>query len=253
MVGRWPAALAIRIVPAHVAAMCGRFAKYLSSAERAELRLREWRETPRDTARQLMPRYNIAPSQEVMVIRRHPQTGALHEDALVWGFVPRWTRDLRTARRPINARAETVRTSAMFADSFRDRRCLVAMDCFYEWAGAKPPKQPFAIARRDHGEMLVAGIWDGWRAADGSVLRSFALITTTANATLAPIHHRMPVVIAAGAIDTWLGGEPDAAAALMRPAPDDMLSAWPVSSAVNDVRRDGPELLQPRPARAAGA
>jgi putative SOS response-associated peptidase YedK len=233
--------------------MCGRFAKYLSSAERADQRLREWRETARDMPGHLVPRYNIAPSQEVLVIRRHPQTGELHEDALIWGLVPRWTRNLGTARRPINARGETVQKSAMFVDSFRHRRCLVAMDCFYEWAGAKPPKQPFAIARRDHGEMLVAGIWDGWRAADGSVLRSFAVITTTANATLAPIHHRMPVVIAARDIDPWLAGEPDAAAALLRPAPNDTLLAWPVSSAVNDVRRDGPELLQPKPGCAATA
>ncbi|WP_333669532.1 SOS response-associated peptidase [Elioraea tepidiphila] len=233
--------------------MCGRFAKYLTRDERAALREMEFSSTPRrevwkpdmKTPDWQKPRWNIGPSQEAMVIRRHPDTGELHEDPLVWGFVPRWTKDLRTARRPINARAETVRTSPMFRDSFERRRCLVPMDAFYEWAGEKPPKQPFAIARRDGQEMLVAGIWDGWRAPDGSVLRTFAVITTEANETLLPIHHRMPVIIDPTDVEIWLGNDADAAAALMKPAPNDVLRAWPVSRAVNDVRRDDPELLEP--------
>jgi putative SOS response-associated peptidase YedK len=101
----------------------------------------------------------------------------------------------------------------------------VAMDSFYEWSGERPPKQPWAVARRDGQEMLVAGLWDGWRAADGSILRSFALITTGANETLRPIHHRMPVIIDPTELEIWLGDDADAAAALMRPAPDDVLRA----------------------------
>jgi putative SOS response-associated peptidase YedK len=228
--------------------MCGRFARYQTRAERGALHGLELRSTPRDEARKgelLRPRWNIGPSQEVAVIRRHPETGLLHEDLLVWGLVPRWTKDVKAARRPINARAETVRTSPMFRDSFERRRCLVPMDAFYEWSGERPPKQPWAVARRDGQEMLVAGLWDGWRAPDGSILRSFALITTDANETLRPIHHRMPVIIDPTEVAIWLGDDADAAAALMRPAPDDVLRAWPVSRAVNDVRRDGPELLEP--------
>jgi putative SOS response-associated peptidase YedK len=181
----------------------------------------------------------------VAVIRRHPETGLLHEDLLVWGLVPRWTKNVKPGRRPINARAGTVRTSPMFRDSFERRRCLVPMDAFYEWSGERPPKQPWAVARRDGQEMLAAGLWDGWRAPDGSILRSFALITTDANETLRPIHHRMPVIIDPTEVEIWLGDDADAAAALMRLAPDDVLCAWPVSRAVNDVRRDGPELLEP--------
>jgi putative SOS response-associated peptidase YedK len=139
----------------------------------------------------------------------------------------------------------TICAQPMFRDSFERRRCLVPMDAFYEWSGERPPKQPWAVARRDGQEMLVAGLWDGWRAPDGSILRSFALITTGANETLRPIHHRMPVIIDATEVEIWLGDDADAAAALMRPAPDDVLRAWPVSRAVNDVRRDGPELLEP--------
>jgi putative SOS response-associated peptidase YedK len=228
--------------------MCGRFAKYQTRTERAAFREMEFRSTPRDEARKpdlLRPRWNIGPSQEVMVIRRHPETGVLHEDPLVWGFVPRWTKELKAARRPINARAETVQTTAMFRDSFAHRRCIVPMDAFYEWSGEKPPKQPWAVARRDGEEMLVAGIWDGWREPDGSILRSFAVITTEANETLLPIHHRMPVIIDPTDVEIWLGNDADAAAALMKPAPNDVLRAWRVSRAVNDVRRDGPELLEP--------
>ncbi|WP_439580409.1 SOS response-associated peptidase [Elioraea sp.] len=225
--------------------MCGRFTKHMSHNERAALRAREWRQTPRNLLNLFRPRFNITPSQEVEVIRRHPDTDELHEDPLVWGFVPRWTKDLKSARRPINARAETVRTSAMFRDSFERRRCIVPMDAFYEWAGEKPPKQPFAVARRDGQEMLVAGIWDGWRAPDGSILRTFAVITTDANETLLPIHHRMPLIIDPTDVEIWLGDDADAAGELMKPAPNDVLRAWPVSRAVNDVRRDDPELLAP--------
>lgn len=208
------------------------------------LRALEFRQTPRTMPGLLKPRYNVAPSQEVGVIRRHPETGELHEDSLVWGFVPRWTKDLRTARRTINARSETVRTSGMFRDSFTRRRCLVPMDAFYEWSGEKPPKQPWAIARRDGQEMLVGGVWDGWRAPDGSILRTFAVITTDANETLQPIHHRMPVILDPTDVESWLGDDAGVAAALMKPAPNDALRAWPVSCSVNDVRRDGPELLE---------
>lgn len=225
--------------------MCGRFAKYLTAEERAALRAQEFRQTPRTMPDLFRPRYNVAPSQPIGTIRRNPETGALQEDALTWGLVPRWTKDLRTARRPINARAETVRSSPMFRDSFERRRCIVPMDAFYEWAGEKPPKQPWAVARRDGQEMLVAGIWEGWRAPDGSILRTFAVITTEANETVQPIHHRMPVVVDPTDVEIWLGDDADAAAELMKPAPNDVLRAWPVSRAVNDVRRDGPDLLEP--------
>lgn len=229
--------------------MCGRFTKHLSQGERAALRAQEFREIPRTTPNPLAvsrARYNIAPSQPIDVIRRHPETGALQEDPLIWGLVPRWTKDLKSARKPINARSETVRTSGMFRDSFTRRRCLVPMDAFYEWSGEKPPKQPWAIARRDGQEMLVAAIWDGWRdPTNGEVLRTVALLTTDANETVQPIHHRMPVIIDPTDVEIWLGDDADAAAALMKPAPNDVLRAWRVSRAVNDVRRDGPELLEP--------
>lgn len=207
--------------------MCGRFAKVETDAVGVK-----------------RGRWNIAPSMPIEVIRRHPGTGALAHDMLAWGLVPRWTKSLSDARRPINARAETVRSSLMFRDSFAHRRCLVPMTAFYEWAGAKAPKQPWAVARRDGRDMLAGAIWDGWRAPDGTVLRTVAILTTAANATLRPIHARMPLIIAEADTLRWLGDDPEDAAVLMRPAPDDALHAWPVGRAVNSVANDGPDLLQ---------
>jgi putative SOS response-associated peptidase YedK len=172
---------------------------------------------------------NVAPSDVVDVIRPHPDTGELQQDPLTWGLVPRWTRSLDDALRSINARAETVQTTWMFKDCCERRRCLVLMGAFYEWQGVEPPGQTWAIARQDGQILLVAGIWDGWRDADGTILRTFAIITTEANATVRPIHHRMPVCIPDADVTTWLGDDPDAAASLLLPAAGDYLKAWPVS------------------------
>jgi putative SOS response-associated peptidase YedK len=117
------------------------------------------------------------------------------------------------------------------------------MDAFYEWAGKEPAKQPWAVARADGQEMLVAGIWDAWKAPDRSILRTFAVITTDANDAIAHIHHRMPVIIEPSDVEIWVGDDVAAATALMKPPPADVLRAWLVSHALNDVRRDGPELL----------
>lgn len=233
--------------------MCGRFARYVTREDLAALGDIDrfvppvgGEEAADGAPAQLPPRWNIAPSQAIEVVRRHPQTGLLQTDLLAWGLVPRWTKDLAAARRPINARSETIRESGMFADCFARRRCMVPMDAFYEWQGEKPPRRPWAVARRDGRPLLIAGVWDGWRAPDGSILRSVAVITTAANATLRPIHPRMPCVLAEADVETWFGGDGDAAAALLRPAPEDALHAWPVGTGVNDIRNDGPDLLHPR-------
>lgn len=238
--------------------MCGRIAKYASSAGRAAMRAEDWRSIreewrPRMSGDNSAPRagdlrrdrFNIPPSATIEVIRKHPETGAYVADPLVWGLIPRWTKDLKGARKPSNARSEGVRTSGMFKDCFARRRCLVPVDAFYEWHGDKPPKQPHAFARRDGHEMLMAAIWDGWKNPEGEIVRTVCLLTTGPNATMAPIHDRMPVLIQSDAIEAWCGEDADAAASLLGPAPDAYLRRWPVSKAVNDVRNDGPELLAP--------
>jgi putative SOS response-associated peptidase YedK len=124
------------------------------------------------------PSWNIAPSQDAMVVRRHPDTGERHLDLLKWGLLPSFTKDPAHAKRPINARAETVATSGMFRSAFDRRRCLVPADAFYEWKGVEGDKQPYAIAPVDGQPMAFAGLWEGFRWPDGTVARTFTIITT---------------------------------------------------------------------------
>jgi putative SOS response-associated peptidase YedK len=140
-------------------------------------------------------------------------------------------------------RAETAASSGMFRDALARRRCLVPADAFYEWRVMPDGKQPFAIARRDGAPMAFAGLWEGWRSPDGSTMRTFAILTTAANATMWVLHDRIPVVLEEQHWPAWLGEVEDDALALMRPAGDDVLRLWPVSRAVNSIRNNGGELL----------
>jgi len=189
----------------------------------------------------LAPSWNVAPTQSAPVVRRHPETGERHLDLLRWGLLPRWAKDPKGARQPINARAETVASSPMFREAYAKRRCLVPADAFYEWKAEAGGKRPVAIAPRSGEGMAFAGLWEGWRGERGEVVRSFAILTTDANAPMRAIHDRMPVVLAPGDWAGWLEG--DDPATLLRPAPDDLLRFWPVSKAVNSPRNNGPELL----------
>ncbi len=219
--------------------MCGRFASYLPPEAIAAL-FRTVNPLPN-----VAPTWNLAPTRDAMVVRRHPESGQRHLDLLNWGLLPYWTKDPKQARRPINAKAETVAASGMFRDAFARRRCLVPAGAFFEWrpiAGQKI-KQPFAIARQDGKPLALAGIWEGWRGEGGEVVRSFAVITTEANPLMAPIHSRMPVIVEEPDWPVWLGEMEGDATSLLRPAADDVLRLWPVSRAANNVRNDGPELL----------
>jgi len=137
--------------------------------------------------------------------------------------VPHLTKDLKAARKPINARAETVASSGMFRGALAARRCLVPADAFYEWRPMADGKQPYAIARRDGQPMAFAGLWEGWRAPDGEVLRTYTIITTAANATMAQLHERMPVILEPADWSTWLGEDAGDPTSLLRPAADDVI------------------------------
>lgn len=217
--------------------MCGRYASFLPpEAVRALFR----------TVNPLVnvpPTWNMAPSRQAMVVCRHPETGERHLDLLQWGFVPRFTKDPKGGRRRVNARAETVITSGMFHGAFAARRCLVPASAFYEWQVTLSGKQPYAIARADGTPLALGGLWEGWRAPDGEVVRGFTIITTPANATMRPVHERMPLILEPADWPLWMGEVADDPAALLKPANDDVLRAWPISTAVNDVRNDGPDLL----------
>jgi putative SOS response-associated peptidase YedK len=179
----------------------------------------------------------MAPTQDAMVVRHHPQTGERHLDLLKWGLLPYFTKDPTPARRPINARAETVRTYGMFKSAFAKRRCLVPADAFYEWKPVEGGKQPYAIARQDGQAMAFAGLWERFRWPDDAVERTFTIITTNANTVVGELHDRMPVVLELQDWPTWLGEVDDDPGALLKPAGDDILKAWPVSKQVNSPKK----------------
>jgi putative SOS response-associated peptidase YedK len=217
--------------------MCGRYASYLPPDAIGELFRAEGRPN-------LAPSWNVAPTDNAPVIRRHPNTGERRLDALRWGLVPHFTKDLKSARKPINARSETAATSAMFRDALLSRRCLVPADAFYEWRNDQDGKQPFAIARQDGAPLAFAGLWEGWRSPDGEALRTYAILTTRANPTMARLHERMPVILEPADWPAWLGETESDPLALLRPAAEAVLQLWPVSRAVNFVRNNGPDLLE---------
>lgn len=191
--------------------------------------------------------WNMAPTRDAPVIRPHPETGERHLGLLRWGLVPHWVKDLKAARQPINARGETVASTSMFRDAFARRRCLVPADAFYEWQTSEdttPAKLPWAIARADGDCFALAGLWEGWRGPDGTVIRSFTIVTTTASPTLRPLHERMPVVLEEAGWPLWLGEAEGDPASLIRPSAA-ALRLWRVSTAVNSVRNDGASLLDP--------
>jgi putative SOS response-associated peptidase YedK len=226
--------------------MCGRFSSTLS----AEF-IRRLFGTEGDIPN-LGPSWNLAPSQDALVVRRHPDTGTRRLDALKWGLVPHFTKDLKEARKPINARAETVASSGMFRGAFAARRCIVPAGLFYEWQKVGTAKQPYAIARADEAPLAFGGIWEGWRSLEGEVLRTFAIITTAANHEMTKLHDRMPLVLEEPDWRLWLGEAAGDAAELLRPAPDGTLTAWPVSPRVNSPRNNDASLIEPMRMAAEG-
>jgi putative SOS response-associated peptidase YedK len=203
------------------------------------------------------PSWNVAPTADVYAVARSRQ-GSRRLGTLRWGLVPSWADNPATGGRHINARAETVATNGVYRESFARRRCIVAADGFYEWQAPSEPgdrKQPFFIRAVDGRPLALAGLWDSWRDAEGRWMRTCAIVTTEANAVVAPLHNRMPVVLPQAAWSEWL--DPVAldvrgARALLLPAPAEVLERHPVSTAVNSARNDGPELVEILPADRRG-
>jgi len=194
------------------------------------------------------PNWNAGPGQDLPVARFNPKTRARQLDLIRWGFVPLWAKDLASGYKSINARSEGIAASGLFKEAFALRRCLVPAESFYDWKAEGKAKQPFAIARHDRAPIAFAGIWDRWKDPSGTWIRTFAIITTTANALCAPLHERMPVILDAENHEAWLGEEaatPERLAAMLRPYDAGLMAAWPVSQAVGNVRNNGPELVEP--------
>ncbi len=194
--------------------------------------------------------WNVAPTQDSLVLRRHPESGERHLDKLRWGLVPRWAKDASGAAKLINARADGVSEKPSFRDAFTKRRCIVPMDGFYEWKREEDgSKQAFAVAQADGMPMATAGLWAGWKAEDGTWLRTFTIITTDANDKQGVIHHRMPVILPPETWDAWLGAEPAEAADLLEllvPSPAEELLAWPVDNRVGRVAENDAGLIRKR-------
>lgn len=187
--------------------------------------------------------WNVAPTQDALVVRRNPETNSRHLDALRWGLVPPWAPDLKGGACLILARGETVAEKPAFRDAFARRRAIVPIDAFYEWRTEDRAKQPYAVALAAGSPMALAGLWERWRGSDGTVVRSFAIITTPANAKLAAVHERMPVVLPRDAWPVWLGEAEGDPASLLRALPGACLAAWPVGTRVGNVRNNDAGLL----------
>lgn len=197
------------------------------------------------------PRFNIAPSQPVPVVRMAPQQPDPRRELvwLRWGLIPSWAKDPAIGNRMINARAETVGEKPAYRAALRRRRCLVAADGFYEWRRTGKGKQPHFIRLRDDRPFGFAGLWEAWEGADHSYVESCTLLTTEPNELIRPIHNRMPVILAADDYPRWLDPaveEPGQLASLLRPYPSDEMTADPVSTFVNSPANDDPRCIEPQ-------
>lgn len=219
--------------------MCGRFSLTLP----VEAMGRLFGFAP-DDALALTPRYNIAPSQGIAIVRRRDETNTRELAVVQWGFVPAWARDPASMRQPINARGETVEAKPMFRDAWRHRRCLVPADGFYEWKKAAGGKQPYRIQRADGAPFAFAGLWDRWKGKDGRTIESCVIITTAANETIRAVHDRMPVMLDIGRFGPWLEGSPVEASDLIGPWQGD-LELFAISRRINDPSHDDAGLIEP--------
>jgi putative SOS response-associated peptidase YedK len=219
--------------------MCGRFALKNPQAIKAAF---EVGELPDD----LTPRYNIAPSQDIAIIRFSPSGRQL--TMARWGLIPSWTKELNTKYSTINARADTVDTKPTYRVPFKHHRCLIPADGFYEWKEEGGIKRPHHIGMKDGRPFAMAGLWDVWKGPEGDVL-SCSIIVTEANPFMQQLHDRMPVILQPTDYEQWL--DPDnqdtvRLKQLLIPATGDTLTEWPVSRMLNNPRNEGPQCAEPQ-------
>jgi putative SOS response-associated peptidase YedK len=187
------------------------------------------------------PRYNIAPTQAVPVIRQNPQKLVRELSLVRWGLIPTWARNASGAARMINARSETVATLPAFRDAFKSRRCLVPADAFYEWQHAGKIKQPYCFEVKGGELFAFAGIWDGWKDPGGEVVETCSILTTAANSVTSAIHDRMPVILDPDSYDLWLDpgmNSVRAASELLKPYNPERMRCYPIATRINHVAND---------------
>jgi putative SOS response-associated peptidase YedK len=202
------------------------------------------------------PRYNIAPTQSVPVIRQNPKEPIRELAMMRWGLIPSWAADSSGAAKMINARSETASTRPAFRDAFRSRRCLIPADGFYEWLRRGKAKQPYCFEVNAGKLFAFAGLWERWKDAGGNWVKTCSILTTTANAVTSPVHDRMPVILVPDSYDLWLDPgmkNVDAASDLLNPYDARAMRCFPVSTRINQVANDDAEcsaVVEPAPIQA---
>jgi putative SOS response-associated peptidase YedK len=202
-----------------------------------------------------VPRYNIAPSQDVPVIRQHPEQPKRLGSQMRWGLIPFWAKDPSLGVKMINARAETVATKPAFRDALRKQRCLIPADGFYEWRRNGKVMTPFCFTMADDSIFAFAGIWDSWRNPESKAIETCSIITTTPNALLADIHDRMPVILPDDTYELWLDpgfNNVQELAALLVQYETKLMHRHAVSTRVNSVKNDDARCAEPMDVSAAG-
>jgi putative SOS response-associated peptidase YedK len=195
-----------------------------------------------------VPRYNIAPTQPVPVIRQHPKEPLRKLSLMRWGLIPSWAKDSSGAASMINARAETAATKPAFRDAIKSRRCLIPADGFYEWLRTGKTKQPYCFEVNEGELFAFAGLWEGWKDPSGQWVKSCSILTTTPNPVTAAVHDRMPVILDPDAYDLWLDpgmNDVDAASELLKPLDARLMRGYPVSTRINSVANDDEECFRP--------
>ncbi|MCB1368631.1 MAG: SOS response-associated peptidase [Rhodobacteraceae bacterium] len=221
--------------------MCGRFALTLPHEAMSQLF-----DASLGAALMPVPRYNICPTQGITTVISG--TDGRHLVPMRWGFLPHWYKSERDGPLLINARGETIAEKPAFRAAVRARRCLIPASGFYEWSKAEDgARLPWYIRPTADTVFAFGGIWQDWQGADGTSHTTCAIVTTGANAHMAEIHHRMPVLIRPADFALWLGEAGHGAAALMRAAPDNALAIYRVDQRVNSNRPDDPGLIEPLP------
>jgi putative SOS response-associated peptidase YedK len=225
--------------------MCGRFTLRSSEGAVAE----EFGLLVGPESGDWRPRYNIAPSQPVAVVRASPVAHGAHELVrLRWGLIPAWAKDAKIGNRLINARADSIADKPAFRAAFRRRRCLVVADGFYEWRQAGKQRQPYFVHLQDDRPFAFAGLWESWEGPAHAAIESCTIVTTDANDLLRPIHDRMPVVLAPADCARWLDPAvvpPESLAALLRPYPSGRMQLHAVGPLVNSPTHDDPRCVEP--------
>jgi putative SOS response-associated peptidase YedK len=194
------------------------------------------------------PRYNIAPTQHIPVIRQHPKKPNRMLSLMRWGLIPSWAKDMSGAAGMINARSETAATKPAFRDPMKFRRCLVPADGFYEWVRTGKAKQPYCFEVNEGELFAFAGLWDRWKDPSGQWIKSCSILTTTPNAVTSAVHGRMPVILDPGNYDVWLDpgmNNVEAASEMLKPYDAGLMRCYPVSTRINHAANDDAECARP--------